>query len=82
MHAAAIGSPVVGDFLYGSGRERGFGGAARRWAGELARIAARQMLHAERLEFRHPATGEEMTFAVRPPAGMETVIRWARATSP
>lgn len=82
VHAAAIGSPVVGDLLYGSARERGFGGAARRWAAELARIAVRQMLHAERLGFQHPTTGEEMTFATRPPAEMEAVIRWARATSP
>ena len=81
VHAAAIGSPVVGDRVYGSGRERGFGGAARRWAAELARRAGRQMLHAERLEFRHPASGGTMTFAAEPPADMEAVLKWARSAS-
>ncbi|MGH7896476.1 MAG: RluA family pseudouridine synthase [Candidatus Binatia bacterium] len=42
-HLAASGHPVVGDEIYGVGRTEG---------------APRQLLHAERLEFRHPTSGE------------------------
>lgn len=42
-HPSGLGTPIVGDALYG-------------------RPADRLYLHAERLTFTHPATGEEMTF--------------------
>ena len=48
VHMAHIGHPVVGDPVYGSRRRRG----------ELPG----QLLHAAKLEFVHPATGEPMTF--------------------
>jgi 23S rRNA pseudouridine1911/1915/1917 synthase len=53
VHLAALGHPVVGDATYG-----------RRRPGE----PERPMLHAHRLRFRHPRTGEEMTFEAPPPA--------------
>jgi len=53
VHLAALGHAVAGDDLYG-----------RRRAGD----PERPMLHAHRLRFRHPATGEEMTFEAPPPA--------------
>ena len=77
VHAAAIGHPVVGDLLYGAGRERGFGGASRHWAAELARRARRQFLHAHRLEFAHPVTGEPMAFETPLPPDLEEVRGWA-----
>jgi 23S rRNA pseudouridine1911/1915/1917 synthase len=46
VHFAAIGHPVVGDPVYGRGRP----------AGSLRR----QFLHAQRLAFRHPRTGERL----------------------
>jgi 23S rRNA pseudouridine1911/1915/1917 synthase len=46
VHASAIGHPILGDVLYGGGRPR------------LG--APRQMLHAARLSFAHPVTGEQM----------------------
>ncbi|MCH7811708.1 MAG: RluA family pseudouridine synthase [Chloroflexi bacterium] len=47
VHLAAIGHPVVGDRLYG---RRGVPTAGLR----------RQFLHAQRLAFRHPRTGERL----------------------
>jgi 23S rRNA pseudouridine1911/1915/1917 synthase len=46
VHLASIGHPVVGDAVYGS-REPGLG---------------RPFLHAHRLEFEHPTTGEHLSF--------------------
>ena len=77
VHAAAIGHPVVGDTVYGAGRERGFAGGARRWAGELAGRAGRQFLHAQRLGFEHPVTEEMMNFSAPLPPDLEAVRVWA-----
>ena len=52
VHLAALGHPVAGDADYG-----GVDGAA-----------SRPMLHAWRLELRHPRTGEPMTLEAPPPA--------------
>ncbi len=79
VHAAAIGHPVVGDALYGAGRERGFAGPQRGWAAALARRTARQFLHAHRLAFDHPVTGAAMTFDARLPPDLAEVRRWATA---
>ena len=77
VHAAAIGHPVVGDALYGEGRERGFAGEPRRWAAELARRTPRQFLHAHGLEFAHPVTGDPMTFRAALPRELAAVRAWA-----
>lgn len=77
VHAASIGHAVVGDEVYGPGRERGFGGEARRWAAELAARTPRQFLHAHRLEFDHPATGEVMAFRAPLPGDLAAVRGWA-----
>lgn len=53
VHLAALGHPVAGDAVYG-----------RRTQGD----PDRPMLHALRLRFRHPRTGEVMTFESPPPA--------------
>jgi 23S rRNA pseudouridine1911/1915/1917 synthase len=52
VHLAALGHPVAGDDLYG-----------RRRPGD----PGRPMLHAHRLRFRHPTTGEHMSFESPPP---------------
>ena len=80
VHAAAIGHPVVGDSVYGAGRERGFAGDAGRWAKELARRTPRQFLHARRLSFAHPATGAPMEFEAPLPPELATAQEWARGT--
>ncbi len=55
VHMAHIGHALLGDPLYG-GRRRGLPAFPR------------QALHAARLGFRHPATGESMLFESPPPA--------------
>ncbi|HEX6625445.1 MAG TPA: RluA family pseudouridine synthase [Pyrinomonadaceae bacterium] len=59
VHLAWLKHPVVGDETYGGGRDKTIPDPAAR-----ARVAAlgRQFLHAERLGFHHPATGEWLGF--------------------
>ena len=54
VHLAHLGHPVLGDLVYGGRRER-----ARR-QGPGAPAVGRQMLHAWKLAFRHPRTGERV----------------------
>jgi 23S rRNA pseudouridine1911/1915/1917 synthase len=65
IHAAYFGHPIVGDETYG-----GAGGAA-----------ARLCLHAWRLAFHHPATGEWLEFAAPPPDDFAQLVE-ARRRSP
>jgi len=52
VHLASLGTPIVGDAVYGfTARDR-----------RLATPPARQLLHAWRLELKHPITGTAMTF--------------------
>ncbi len=69
VHLAAIGHPVVGDSLYGTGTAQSF-------------TASRPLLHARQLRFRHPARqGSASTFTVEAPlpADMQQALRWLRA---
>ena len=52
VHMAHSGHPLLGDAVYGGGRERRFAGPK----------APRPMLHAWRLSFAHPRTGEALRF--------------------
>jgi 23S rRNA pseudouridine1911/1915/1917 synthase len=60
VHLAAIGHPVVGDGRYGGDR--------------VPLRSARPFLHAERLSFCHPATGERLTFESPLPTDLEEVL--------
>jgi len=77
VHLAHIGHPLVGDPLYGGGLKLPKGASA-----ELAatlRGFRRQALHAEKLSFIHPATGEAMSFGVERPADQRRLIEALRA---
>jgi 23S rRNA pseudouridine1911/1915/1917 synthase len=63
VHFAAIGHPVAGDPEYGAHGRHGLD---------------RQFLHAARLSFRHPATGEELTFESPLPEDLEAALERAR----
>jgi 23S rRNA pseudouridine1911/1915/1917 synthase len=65
VHLSAIGHPVVGDGAYG-GRRAGI---------ELDR----PFLHAERLAFAHPVTGEPLEFRRPLPAELDDVLVRLRA---
>ncbi|HEV2538515.1 MAG TPA: 23S rRNA pseudouridine(1911/1915/1917) synthase RluD [Frateuria sp.] len=77
VHLAHIHHPLVGDPLYG--------GSLRLPKGATPELVAalrgfrRQALHAERLAFEHPVTGEAMAFEAKRPADMEALIAVLRA---
>jgi 23S rRNA pseudouridine1911/1915/1917 synthase len=63
-HFAAIGHPLSGDATYGGARRYGL---------------ARQFLHAHRLSFDHPVSGERLSFRSELPADLATALDAARA---
>jgi 23S rRNA pseudouridine1911/1915/1917 synthase len=63
-HFGAIGHPLVGDATYGGAEKYGLG---------------RQFLHAHRLAFAHPASGEAMSFSSELPADLGAALDSARA---
>jgi 23S rRNA pseudouridine1911/1915/1917 synthase len=69
VHLAAVGRPIVGDPVYGRGKGAGV-------------AAARQMLHAWRLEFDHPRTGERLSFEAPVPADMAALLEGLGAGAP
>lgn len=81
VHLRSLGHPVVRDETYGPGWERGFVGAGGRWAEAFAERCGRLFLHAARLSFLHPRTGERMTFTSELPEPLAGAVAWARDTS-
>jgi len=77
VHLAHIHHPLVGDPLYGGGLRLPKGATPELIA--ALRGFRRQALHAERLAFEHPVTGEAMAFEVPRPADMEALIAALRA---
>ncbi|KQX97460.1 RNA pseudouridine synthase [Rhodanobacter sp. Root480] len=77
VHLAHIQHPLIGDPLYGGGLKLPKGASA-----ELAatlRGFRRQALHAEKLSFSHPATGETVSFSAERPADLQLLIEALRA---
>ena len=72
VHLAHIHHPLVGDPLYGGGLRLPKGATPELVA--ALRGFRRQALHAERLAFEHPVTGEAMAFEAKRPADMEALI--------
>jgi 23S rRNA pseudouridine1911/1915/1917 synthase len=63
-HFAAIGHPLTGDVTYGGARRYGL---------------QRQFLHAHRLAFAHPVSGERLAFESPLPADLEAALEAAHA---
>lgn len=63
-HFGAIGHPLVGDATYGGEEQYGLG---------------RQFLHAHRLAFVHPVSGEALSFRSELPADLAAALAAARA---
>lgn len=78
VHLASVRHPIVGDLAYGNLR---LPKGATAELIEALRGFRRQALHAERLEFTHPASAESMAFEVARPADMTTLIDTVRADS-
>jgi 23S rRNA pseudouridine1911/1915/1917 synthase len=76
VHMSAIGHPLLGDPLY----------TKRRWLDRIEdlflregiKALGRQALHAFRLSFHHPATGERMEFTAPMPNDMEQILEVLR----
>jgi len=71
VHLAWLKHPVVGDDVYGGGRDNMVRDVTLR---NQIRKLGRQFLHAERLGFRHPKTGEEMQFQIPLPDELAKVL--------
>jgi len=63
-HFSAIGHPLTGDVTYGGAGRYGL---------------ERQFLHAHRLSFRHPQSGEQLSFTSPLPEDLERALEAARA---
>jgi 23S rRNA pseudouridine1911/1915/1917 synthase len=59
VHMSALNHPIIGDDVYGKGKNK--------WG------IKGQMLHAKKLSFLHPRTGEKMEFETEMPEEFETV---------
>lgn len=71
VHMAHIGCPILDDPVYG--KHRGYR-KLRRQDGQIAPVIARQALHACKLGFDHPITGEELYFETPMPADMQNLL--------
>jgi 23S rRNA pseudouridine1911/1915/1917 synthase len=69
VHLAHIGHPVLGDPIYGSGFKTRIA-ALRPDVQAAATAVPRQALHAERLQFEHPASRKKLSFNSALPADM------------
>lgn len=72
VHLQAEGMPIVGDPLYGEPRWKGLRDPALAAA---CRDFPRQALHARRLSFPHPVTGERMEMVAPVPADLAGLLR-------
>jgi 23S rRNA pseudouridine1911/1915/1917 synthase len=71
VHLAWLKHPVVGDEVYGGGRDKTVLDAVVR--SRIAKLG-RQFLHAEQLRFRHPRTGEVIHFSAPLPAELQALL--------
>jgi 23S rRNA pseudouridine1911/1915/1917 synthase len=79
VHLAAMGHPLLGDPLYG---RKGRTGTIRDpLLKDLTKQINRQALHALRLIFDHPKTGERVRFESPLPKDMRDVLERLRATT-
>lgn len=67
-HFSALGTPVVGDTLYGAPRQERVGG-------KLLPPLGRNFLHASRIAFRHPRTGERVELRAPMPEELHSYFR-------
>jgi 23S rRNA pseudouridine1911/1915/1917 synthase len=76
VHLSSIGHPVLGDPLYGrKGRPGTIHDPVLK---ECVKRMNRQALHAQRLEFTHPRSGERIQFISPIPQDMKEALEWLR----
>lgn len=77
VHLAHIKHPIVADSTYEAGRANSIKNARLRAA--IAKLG-RPFLHAARLSFTHPASGEKMEFIAPPPDELREFLEQVSAT--
>lgn len=73
VHLQHAGLPIVGDRIYHAR------GALAVVLPEAAPALARQALHASRLAFDHPATGERVSYEAPLPTDLAALLAWLRS---
>jgi 23S rRNA pseudouridine1911/1915/1917 synthase len=84
VHCSYIGHPVVADTTYGGDRRwpSGHAVAQERQVADAIGQMGGQALHAARLAFTHPATGEPLDFSAPLPADFDHLLATMRAAYP
>ena len=77
VHLSSMGHPLLGDPLYG--RKGRPGSIQDPVLKECVRRMNRQALHAHRLAFDHPRTGERVQFEAPLPQDMQDALEWLRS---
>lgn len=78
VHLAWLKHPVVGDGVYGAGRDKTIADAeVRRTVAKLDR----QFLHSTELGFTHPGTGQEMRFKAPLPGELSSLLNLIKGKS-
>lgn len=73
VHLAFIGFPIVGDLVYG-GRKQ-FATGTNEDLKKYISAFSRQALHAEKLEFIHPASGKKVSYQAKIPDDLHQLIK-------
>jgi 23S rRNA pseudouridine1911/1915/1917 synthase len=76
VHMAHVKHPLIGDPLYGGAFK--LPKAATEFLVETLRAFKRQALHAEKLSFIHPVSGEQLSFEAPMPEDMQILIKALR----
>jgi 23S rRNA pseudouridine1911/1915/1917 synthase len=71
VHLAAVGHPIVGDSLYGGNKCRSL---PSQWQAAVNGLH-RPFLHACRLQFKHPRSGEGLSFSAPLPAELDAWLQ-------
>lgn len=79
VHCKTMGHPVIGDAVYGNRGEKKRLAEASEEMRRAVMALDRQMLHAWRLWFTHPVSGERMTVQAPMPADMAELLDQFRA---
>jgi 23S rRNA pseudouridine1911/1915/1917 synthase len=77
VHLSSMGHPLLGDPLYGRKGQRGL--IRDPLLKEHVKKMGRQALHAHRLGFNHPRTGEKVEFVAPIPDDMKALLEWLRS---
>jgi 23S rRNA pseudouridine1911/1915/1917 synthase len=81
VHCKTMGHPVIGDPVYGNRGDKKRLAAVSPELGRAVMAVDRQMLHAWRLTFVHPATGQKVSIKAPLPGDMRELIDRFRETS-